>query len=161
MNMRKAILLTAAAAFLAIPALVEAQSATVDVRAYVLAGLDVVEPEGLTLDFGDVAAGDEPRIDHENGEMVRIDVNGSPDRSISVQYDPSIQLTGPDGAALTFTPFVFEDEEGNSLTTGGSVSTGTSGTASIWLGGNLGTIGDNQAPGQYSGDFEITFDYDG
>jgi hypothetical protein len=60
--MRKAILLTAAAAFLAVPAVVQGQDATVTAKATIEGFAEFVDPASDNLDFETLAAGEDAEV---------------------------------------------------------------------------------------------------
>jgi hypothetical protein len=169
--MRKAILLTAAAAFLAVPAVVQAQdgatSADVTVTATIDGFAEFTEIYDLELDFQTLAA------DAEEGDR-RINTNDGGALELGVRYNNEFAFNFGSGlSTLTRTDgsetidFTLLCEWVSSEATVGGVSDCDPGTiaqpqvgvggGSLFVGGILGDLS-NVPSGTYTGELEINID---
>lgn len=83
------------------------------------------------------------------GNAARFNITGHANANFTIALPSSITLTGP-GTAMTLSSFT------SNLGTSGTI--GAAGTAILRVGGTL-AIAANQAPGSYSGSFNVTVNY--
>jgi hypothetical protein len=163
--MRKAILLTAAAAFLAVPAVLQAQErATVDVVAEVIQGLTVSPETEGELNFRDFVVGtaETRHIDGDSGgDLLSITVSGAPGREVTFGWGANVALTldgSGAGTSLVYTPAMYDGDDGGSPLQPAEAVTLTGGSATFYLGGSL-AVPDNAGVGNYEGSIEVDFEY--
>ena len=95
-------------------------------------------------------------------EGVNFRISGASDVPVFVTYTSPGQLTGPFSDFVTFTPQVIggQNSDGSDANDTGSetpVTTDASGNYYLWLGGSI-NVG-NIRPGNYTGLFTVTVDY--
>lgn len=113
---------------------------------------------------GDLAFGNRmPNLDHEiePESGVNFRISGASEVPVFVSYTAPEELTGP-GESIKFTAKVIGGQSSDpaaagAVTSGPSVTTDATGNYYLWLGGEI-EVG-NILPGNYSGQFTVTVDY--
>ncbi len=93
-------------------------------------------------------------------------INGEPTMNVTISYTPSVQLVhnGQGGTSINFVPNVVGatgltmQQAASPLPSGSSLTLGSQGHFYFWLGGSV-YVPPGQAPGTYTGVFNITIGY--
>ena len=93
-------------------------------------------------------------------------INGEPTMNVTITYTPSVQLVhnGQGGSSIDFVPNVVGatgltmQQAASPLPSGSSLTLGSQGHFYFWLGGSV-YVPPGQAPGTYTGVFNITIGY--
>jgi len=93
-------------------------------------------------------------------------INGEPAMNVTINYTPAVQLihNGQGGTTISFVPNVVGatastmQQSASPLPSGSTLNLGTNGNFCFWLGGSV-FIPPGQAPGTYTGVFDITIGY--
>ncbi|MCL5020352.1 MAG: DUF4402 domain-containing protein [Bacteroidetes bacterium] len=93
-------------------------------------------------------------------------INGEPTMNVTITYTPSVQLVhnGQGGSSINFVPNVVGatgltmQQAASPLPSGSSLTLGSQGHFYFWLGGSV-YVPPGQAPGTYTGVFNITIGY--
>lgn len=112
------------------------------------------------LAFGNRLPDDTYVIDAEDGVNFRI--SGASDVPVFVTYTAPEELTGPGSVPIEFTAEVIGGQSSDptgagAVASGPSVTTDVDGNYYLWLGGEI-VVG-NILPGNYTGLFTVTVDY--
>lgn len=164
--MKKLALLAAAGAVISTPAMAapgNTDSATGAATAEVVAPIAITHDTGAALNFGKFTAGPNPgsvtvtsaSVVTTTGDAIHVAGSTESADSFTVTGDPTrgFSLTATGGsvtngtASMSFT---------TSIAAGGTLD--ASGTANVRVGGTL-SVGVNQDPGVYDGDYEVTATY--
>jgi hypothetical protein len=107
-------------------------------------GTVTITPQGARTATGDVAL-----IGNSQGSPAAFDASGSANATyqITLPADGTVTLTGSNGGSMSLSSFA------SSPSSQGQLS--SAGTQTLQVGATLG-VGSNQAPGTYSGSFNVT-----
>lgn len=110
-------------------------------------GTIAISPEGVRTAGGDVTLMTVGQF--SQGSAASLDLTGSPNATyeITLPANNSVTLTGSQGGSMSVTSFSSSPSAEGQLSGGGS--------ATLNVGATL-AIGNNQAPGSYSGSFAVT-----
>ena len=158
-----------AAALLAIPAAVSAQSANATINARVWMPLSVTATQG-TLDLGLAIQGAGttltvlPTASGPTNPAAAFTITGQPTAAVTLTQPASATLAGPNGGSLTFNAaWASHDANVQGSQTAGatpSVSLNASGNYYVWLGGSTNTSAITAAQtGTYTGSITLSVSY--
>ncbi len=152
-----------AAALLAIPAAVSAQSANATINATVYKALTVTATKA-TVDMGIGILGTSWSVQPTATGAAAFAISGQENTAITITEPNSATLTGPGGGSLTFTPlWAHGATSTQSAQTAGAITGATLGAAGdyyVWLGGSVNTAALTAAQtGSYTGSITLSVSY--
>lgn len=144
----------------------------ITVKAMLVHGLSVVPSAGSdglgNLNLGIASTNTSAKNVNPNSSPAAglMTINGEPAMNVTITYTPSVQLVhnGQGHASINFVPQVVGatgltmQEAASPLPSGSSLNLGSQGHFYFWLGGSV-YVPPGQAPGTYTGVFDITIGY--